>query len=106
MTTFTNVPKQVEELLEQWNGTTSRRNFLKGSGLLVVSVGAAAMAGANPFSAEGAAMAQAGGPLSRSRFPETRFVDRHPRGQHGHLLCREDGRGAGDRNGLPADDVR
>ena len=42
MTTFTNVPKQVEELLEQWNGTISRRTFLKGSGLLVVSVGAAA----------------------------------------------------------------
>ncbi len=37
MTTFTNVPKQVEDLLEKWNGTTSRRNFLKGSGLFVVS---------------------------------------------------------------------
>ena len=27
MTTFTNVPKQVEELLEEWNGTTSRREL-------------------------------------------------------------------------------
>jgi nicotinate dehydrogenase subunit B len=50
MTTFTSIPRQVEELLEQWNGTLSRRTFLKGSGLLVVSVGAAAMAG--PFAAD------------------------------------------------------
>ncbi len=48
MTTFTNVPKQVEELLEQGSGT-SRRDFLKGSGLLVVSFSAAAIAGASPF---------------------------------------------------------
>ena len=32
MTTFTNIPKQIEELLEEWNGTTSRRNFLKSVG--------------------------------------------------------------------------
>ena len=32
MTVFTNIPKQVEEVLEKWNGTTSRRNFLKGAG--------------------------------------------------------------------------
>ena len=44
MTTFTNVPKEVEKLLEEGTGGISRRNFLKGSGLLVVSVGAAAMA--------------------------------------------------------------
>ena len=50
MTTFTSIPQQVEDLLEEWNGTLSRRTFLKGSGLLVVSVGAAAMAG--PFAAE------------------------------------------------------
>ena len=49
MTTFTNVPKQVEELLEEGNGPISRRNFLKGSGLLVVSVGAAAIAHARPL---------------------------------------------------------
>src|SRR5262245_13617349 len=34
MTAFTNIPKQVEEVLEKWNITTSRRNFLKNSGLL------------------------------------------------------------------------
>ena len=60
MTTFTNVPKQVEELLEQGSGTTSRRDFLKGSGFLVVSFSAAAIAGANPFVAD--ASAQGAGP--------------------------------------------
>ena len=44
MTTFTNVPKQVEALLDQIEGRLSRRTFLKGSGLLVVSVGAASIA--------------------------------------------------------------
>jgi CO/xanthine dehydrogenase Mo-binding subunit len=57
MTTFTTIPQQVDEVLEQWNGTLSRRTFLKGSGLLVVSVGAAAVAG--PFAA--AVGAQAAG---------------------------------------------
>ena len=38
MTTFTDIPKQVEEVLEK-NLTTSRRNFLKGAGFLVVSLG-------------------------------------------------------------------
>src|ERR1019366_993978 len=37
MTTFTNIPKQIKETMEKWNGTTSRRDFLKGSGLFVVS---------------------------------------------------------------------
>ena len=63
MTTFTNIPKEVEQLLEEGNGPISRRNFLKGSGLLVVSVGAAAIAHANPLNpAPGAAGALAQGP--------------------------------------------
>jgi nicotinate dehydrogenase subunit B len=54
MTAFTKVSRQVEEvLLEQWGGATSRRSFLKGSGLLVVSVGAVAMVGTNPLIVEG-----------------------------------------------------
>lgn len=61
---FTNVPRQVEELLEKC-GTTSRRNFLKTSGLLVVSLSAsplAAMAGTQ------AAAPQAGGPYPDPDF--------------------------------------
>jgi nicotinate dehydrogenase subunit B len=64
MTTFTNIPKQIEELMEEWSGTTSRRNFLKGSGLLVVSVSAAAVAG--PFVRD--ASAQAAGPYPDPNF--------------------------------------
>jgi len=61
---FTNVPRQVEELLEKC-GTTSRRNFLKTSGLLVVSLSASplvAMAGSQ------AAAPQAGGPYPDPDF--------------------------------------
>ena len=56
MTIFTNVPKQIEEALGKY-ANTSRRNFLKQSGLLVVSTGAAMMAG--PFTAS--TLAQAAG---------------------------------------------
>ena len=42
MTPFTNVPKQVEELLDESSVTPSRRTFLKSSGLFVVSFSAAA----------------------------------------------------------------
>jgi nicotinate dehydrogenase subunit B len=45
MTPFTNIPKHIEEALENLNGTASRRAFLKTSGALVVSLGAAAVAG-------------------------------------------------------------
>jgi nicotinate dehydrogenase subunit B len=73
MTTFTNIPKQIEELLEERSGTISRRNFLKGSGLLVVSVSAAAIVDANPLSgaeasAEAVAVAQAAGPYPDPNF--------------------------------------
>jgi nicotinate dehydrogenase subunit B len=37
MTTFTKIPKQVEDVLENMGGTISRRNLLKSAGLLVVS---------------------------------------------------------------------
>ncbi len=39
MTTFTKIPKQVEDVLANVGGTISRRNLLKGAGLLVVSFG-------------------------------------------------------------------
>src|SRR5688572_18304801 len=66
-TPFTGIPKQVEELLEEWNGAISRRAFLKGSGLLVVSVGAASIANGNPLGPE-ATLAQAAGPYPDPDF--------------------------------------
>src|SRR5262249_10888093 len=45
MRTFTAIPAKIEDLLEEWNGSVSRRTFLKGSGLLVVSLGTTAIAG-------------------------------------------------------------
>jgi nicotinate dehydrogenase subunit B len=62
MTTFTNIPKQIEEQLER-NGL-SRRTFLHGSGLLVISVGAAAIAG--PFAIDPSA--QGAGPYPDPDF--------------------------------------
>src|SRR5438094_2996085 len=58
------VPTRVEEFLEQWHGTISRRNFIKGSGMLVVSFSAAAVAG--PFAT--GASAQAAGPYPDPNF--------------------------------------
>src|SRR6202790_2306697 len=55
MTAFTNIPKQVEELLQKSDVTIARRSFLKGTGMLVVSFG---VAGSHPLVR--AAMAQAG----------------------------------------------
>src|SRR6266705_1547367 len=67
MTAFTNIPKQVEEVLEKWNVTTSRRNFLKSSGLLVVSFTAAPLI--PTASAQVPATAQAaGGPYPDPDF--------------------------------------
>src|SRR3990172_835186 len=72
MTSFTNIPKQVEEAMEKWNGKTSRRNFLKGSGLFVVSLRAGAIGGASLLSpsasAQAAAAAQAAGPYPDPDF--------------------------------------
>ena len=50
MTAFTNIPKHVEEALQG----SSRREFLKTSGMLVVSFGVGSFAGAAPFAADGA----------------------------------------------------
>jgi len=67
MTRFTNIPKQVEDVLEKWNGMTSRRDFLKTSGLFVVSLTLSPEA-----NAQGAAAAQAAGPY---RDPDFRQLD-------------------------------
>jgi nicotinate dehydrogenase subunit B len=44
-TTFTTIPKQVEEILQKCTGTSSRRSFLKTSGLFVVSLTASPLIG-------------------------------------------------------------
>jgi nicotinate dehydrogenase subunit B len=57
MTPFTNIPKQVEEMLEECSVTPSRRNFLKNAGLLVVSFSAA---GTSPLLTDAKAQTPAG----------------------------------------------
>ena len=72
MTTFTSLPKHVEEVLEKWSGTTSRRSFLKNSGRLVVSFGAVAAVGASPF-AIGASPQAAAAPQAAGPYPDRNF---------------------------------
>ena len=52
------------------------------------------------------ATAQARRPVSRSRLPAARLVDRHPPGQHRDVLRRQDRSRPGHRHGLPPDHVR
>src|SRR5215467_4383096 len=58
------IPKQIENALENLAGTVSRRNFLKSSGMLVVSLSAASVAGplAGAAGFEPGAAALANGP--------------------------------------------
>ena len=67
MIAFTNIPKQVEEALGKGSGATSRRNFLKSAGLLVVSFSAT---GARPLipAASAQAPAAAAGPYTDPDF--------------------------------------
>ena len=73
MTPFTNIPKQVEEVLEKWTGTTSRRNFLKSSGLFVVSFSAAAVAGASPLGNEPRGASAQATPQAAGPYPDPNF---------------------------------
>ncbi len=66
MTTFTNIPKEIEAALDERNAGTSRRDFLRTSGLFVVSIGAATVSGAGPLAA--VAGAQAAGPYPDPDF--------------------------------------
>ena len=71
MTVFTNVPKAIQEALEE-RSAPSRREFLRTSGLFVVSLGAAAVPGAGSLAASPsgseAALAQASGPYPDPDF--------------------------------------
>ncbi len=69
MKTFTNIPKQIEEVLEKGRVTTSRRDLLKSAGLLVVSFSAAAGSPLIPAaSAQAPAAANGAGPYSDPDF--------------------------------------
>jgi len=72
MTTFTNIPKQIKETMEKWSGSTSRRDFLRDSGLFVVSFSAVAMADASMLSAASGSqvggVSQAAGPYPDPDF--------------------------------------
>ena len=70
MTTFTNIPKQVEEELEKWNTTPSRRKFLKSAGLLVVSFSAA---GSDPLITVASAQAPAAASQGAGPYPDPDF---------------------------------
>ena len=80
--------------------TTSRRDFLKSSGH-ARRQRQRAVAG-RPRGAAGAGR----GSVSRSRLPAARFVDRDSRGQHRHVLRRQDRPRPGHRHGVPPDHVR
>ena len=69
MTTFTNIPKQIEEVLESRTRRPSRRNFLKSAGLLVVSFSAA---GTGPLVTERAPKTR-GGPRAAGPYPDPDF---------------------------------
>ena len=74
MTVFTKVPKAVEDVLENRGHSTSRRDFLKNSGALVVSFSATAVTGPDLLAAAvgggEAALAQAAGPYPDPDFRE------------------------------------
>ena len=75
MTAFTKIPKQVEDAMERWSGTTSRRDFLKNSGLLVVSFGTAAMAEASPLVPRSVAQTVAAEGAGPYQDPDFRQLD-------------------------------
>ncbi len=75
MTVFTKIPKQVEDAMERWSGTTSRRDFLKNSGLFVVSFGTAAMAEASPLVPRSVAQTVAAEGAGPYQDPDFRQLD-------------------------------
>jgi CO/xanthine dehydrogenase Mo-binding subunit len=68
MTSFTNIPKSIEDILERRVGSPSRRDFLKTSGLLVVSAVSVAHADASAQAPAQGASALAAGPYPDRDF--------------------------------------
>ena len=76
MTTFTKVPRAVEDVLENGHSATSRREFLKTSGALVVSFSAVGIPGADLLvSAAGAEAAASGQQAVSYPDPDFRQLD-------------------------------
>src|SRR5262245_29969240 len=71
MTVFTSIPKHMAELLKVSRCVTSRRDFLKNSGLIVVSFSAAASAGPIAASPQAGAAPQA--PAAGGPYPDPNF---------------------------------
>lgn len=75
MTSFTKIPKQIEDVVESPTSTSSRREFLKSSGLLVVSFGAMSVIDGIPLSAADAQAAAAGQGAGPYPDPDFRQLD-------------------------------
>ena len=72
MTSFTDVPNEVDAILERSRGTTSRRTFLRNSGMFVVSISASTIVNATPLS-PGAGGGRAGMTQSGDLYPDVDF---------------------------------
>jgi len=68
MTAFTPIPKQVEELMKRCGDATSRRHFLRQSGMLVVSFSAAVMGETRGIGTVAEAADQTAGPYPDPDF--------------------------------------
>src|SRR5271155_949764 len=79
MTTFTEIPKHIEDVLQNLSGTTSRRTLLRSAGLLVVSFAAT---GAGPFTSPASAQT----PANAGPYPDVDF-----RQVDSWIVIREDG---------------
>jgi len=74
MTPFTGIPKQIEAAIERGEGP-SRRDFLKQSGLFVVSVAAMSAASVSLLEAQGTATATAAAGIGPYPDPDFRQLD-------------------------------
>ncbi|MEE2669564.1 MAG: molybdopterin cofactor-binding domain-containing protein [Gemmatimonadota bacterium] len=76
MTTFTKVPKAIENVLENQHAATSRREFLQTSGALVVSFSMAGVTGADPVAVTvGGEVATAGQSIGPYPDPDFKQLD-------------------------------
>ena len=108
MTTFTNIPKHIEEVLEKQNGDDVPQEFPQERGSAGRQLQRTAAAGPLRRGSErpDAAAAQAAGPYPDPDFRQLDSWIVIHEDNTATFLRREDGLRAGHRNILPADDVR